>query len=133
LAAEATKAGTTERVAALQHYAALAQQYYGKADVDAVQKANQQIVVAERELADTRTRFLEQWADEYRSVTAKNTLSELEATTRADKAAADSAKYQERTLEELSNYAQALDLKVTKEHSASLKEVTRTHEQQVRV
>lgn len=57
-------AGTAERLAALQQYAAMAKQYYGKDNVDEVRKANQDVLVAEREyrttqgseaLADART------------------------------------------------------------------------------
>lgn len=57
-------AGTAERLAALRQYAALAKQLYGGNDVDEVRKANQEVLVAEREyrttqggeaLADART------------------------------------------------------------------------------
>jgi hypothetical protein len=48
--------GTAERLAALRQYAADAKQYYGSGDVDEVRKANQEVLVAQREFQQTQSR-----------------------------------------------------------------------------
>lgn len=47
-------AGTAERLAALRQYASIAKQYYGSGNVDEVRKANQEVLVAEREYRQTQ-------------------------------------------------------------------------------
>jgi|GEM_PF-4940071 len=101
--------------------------------VSAQKDATGKLVVNEKELKDKREQFLDEWAAYYQHITTKNIESELEANTRAEQAENQAVKIREKQLDELVNYAQALDLRVTKEHTKSLEELTRANDNYTKV
>lgn len=123
--AEAARSGSTEKIAALRRYIAAAKEYFGKSDVDEIRAANKQMEISERELSDKRLAFLESWAAEYAHVTSSNVRNKLEADAKLNQEQNADAAKEKKQLEELANYAEQLDLRVSKEHARSLREMVR--------
>jgi hypothetical protein len=129
---EAFKQGTLRRLEALQEYARLAEQYYGSSSVDAVVKANQAVIAAEREYKQARESQIQELSDFALSLEAKVTAEharDLEQQRRADER---NTKERERQIQELSDYAQELDTRVTREHAKALKEMEQFDSQQTK-
>jgi hypothetical protein len=121
-----TQAGTAARVAAASRYYTESLQFLGK-DADTTRAAHTALLTDERELSSKRTSFLEQWAAEYQRITSQNAIAVMEMDTRLAKEDNAAAAERERQLEELSNFAEQLDLQVTREHIQSLKELAKAN------
>ncbi len=128
-----TRAGTAERLALVRQFYQDSLSFYGSQTVAPVRAAHEQMIALERELADRRKAFLDEWAAYYQNITNRNNaaVSEMSAHLAKELAAeqkqladffsAWDAYYQQSTLKNQASEA-AADAKFQKAQNEMLKQ-----------
>lgn len=125
----AFKQGTQEKLQQLQIYAAAAENYYKSSTVDAVVKANQEIIAeqravneAEKASYDKQRAQLQELTDFTHQLTDDVTRDKAQAAALEAKYNAEYVKQAEKDLQELSDYAEKLYVDTTNKKATLLKQ-----------
>lgn len=106
-----TRSGTEQRLALIKQFYQESLQYYGTGSAAPVRAAQVEMINSERELADKRKNFLEEWASYYQDTTLRNSAAVDEQNTKLSKSLAEQQKQLQNFFDEWGAYYQQLTLK----------------------